>query len=62
MVKPDLEVDNMLPFLWAHIEKDLQTIQRAVGRSVDDVYILMHRICRDMMEKHRGEESSRKLQ
>nr|XP_022293483.1 E3 ubiquitin-protein ligase rnf213-alpha-like isoform X1 [Crassostrea virginica] len=58
IIKPDLEVDNVLPFLWAHIEKDLQTIQRAVGRSVDDVYILMHRICRDMMEKRRGGQLS----
>eukprot|EP00105_Crassostrea_gigas_P007930 XP_011422347.1 PREDICTED: E3 ubiquitin-protein ligase rnf213-alpha isoform X2 [Crassostrea gigas] len=54
LIKPDLNDNDVLPFLLAHIEKDLLTIQRAVGRSVDDVYILIHSIFRDMMSKHRG--------
>ena len=58
MIKPELKPDNVLPFLWAHIEKDLSTIRSAVGRSVDDVYILMHNICRFMMEKQRGKKTS----
>ncbi|XP_056014152.1 E3 ubiquitin-protein ligase rnf213-alpha-like isoform X2 [Ostrea edulis] len=54
VIKPDLQDDNVLPFLWAHIEKDLTTVQKAIGRSVDDVYILMHKICNDIMVKHRN--------
>ncbi|XP_062572465.1 E3 ubiquitin-protein ligase rnf213-alpha-like [Saccostrea cucullata] len=54
IIKPDLDPATVLPFLWAHIEKDLLTIQRAIGKSVDDVYILIHRICNDIMEKHRN--------
>eukprot|EP00105_Crassostrea_gigas_P007927 XP_011422344.1 PREDICTED: E3 ubiquitin-protein ligase rnf213-alpha [Crassostrea gigas] len=61
LIKPDLDADNVLPFLWAHIEKDLLTIQRAVGRSVDDVYILIHSICRDMMRKHRGGQLNQEM-
>ncbi|XP_062573630.1 E3 ubiquitin-protein ligase rnf213-alpha-like, partial [Saccostrea cucullata] len=54
IIKPDLDPATVLPFLWAHIEKDFLTIQKAIGKSVDDVYILIHRICNDIMEKHRG--------
>ncbi|XP_061169274.1 E3 ubiquitin-protein ligase rnf213-alpha-like [Saccostrea echinata] len=61
MIKPDLDQDIVLPFLWAHIEKDLVTIQRAIGKSVDDVYILIHRICNDIMEKHRGTQMNQEI-
>ncbi|XP_061169263.1 E3 ubiquitin-protein ligase RNF213-like isoform X1 [Saccostrea echinata] len=54
IIKPDLDPAVVLPFLWAHIERDLVTIQKAIGKSVDDVYILIHRICNDIMEKHRN--------
>jgi hypothetical protein len=35
-------VGNVLEFLWSHMRFDLDTILRAIGRSVDDVLVLVH--------------------
>jgi len=37
-------VPNVLEFLWGHMTSDLETIHDAIGRSVDDVLVLVHQL------------------
>ncbi|VDH99627.1 Hypothetical predicted protein [Mytilus galloprovincialis] len=41
-IKPDIEKDNVLEFLLGHIEKDLKSISSVLGKSVEDVLVLIH--------------------
>ncbi|XP_071112375.1 E3 ubiquitin-protein ligase rnf213-alpha-like [Haliotis cracherodii] len=37
-------------FFWEHLQKDLQIIHLATGKSVDDVFLLLHFICHQMTQ------------
>ncbi|KAK3585575.1 hypothetical protein CHS0354_036762 [Potamilus streckersoni] len=59
-IKPDITNDMVSQFLWQHIEHDLDDLHKALGKSLDDVFIIMHSILFGVMESPRdnkiGEE------
>ncbi|KAJ8315842.1 hypothetical protein KUTeg_007992 [Tegillarca granosa] len=42
LVKPDLQHNVICQFMWDHIETDIACLKKALGRSVDDVFTLLH--------------------
>ncbi|WAR07210.1 RN213-like protein, partial [Mya arenaria] len=55
IVRPDVAEDNIRHFFWEHIETSIGDLQRALGRSVDDVLLLMHCVIQNIMVKHNEE-------
>ncbi|KAL3881507.1 hypothetical protein ACJMK2_027939 [Sinanodonta woodiana] len=55
-IKPDITEDMVPQFLWQHIEHDLVDLHRTLGKSLDDVFIIMHSILSSMVERHRDNE------
>ncbi|KAL3881512.1 hypothetical protein ACJMK2_027944 [Sinanodonta woodiana] len=53
-IKPEITEDMVSQFLWQHIEHDLDDLHRTLGKSLDDVFIIMHSILYVMMENYRG--------
>ncbi|KAK3585576.1 hypothetical protein CHS0354_036763 [Potamilus streckersoni] len=53
-IKPDIAEDMVSQFLWQHIEHDLDDLHRALGKSLDDIFITLHSILSDIMENYRG--------
>ncbi|XP_067673877.1 E3 ubiquitin-protein ligase rnf213-alpha-like [Haliotis asinina] len=49
LAKPPLEQD-VSQFFLEHLQKDLQIIHMATGKSVDDVFLLLHFICHQMTQ------------
>ncbi len=37
-------------FFWEHLQKDLEIIHLATGKSVDDVFLLLHFICHQITQ------------
>lgn len=52
LIKPDIEVNQVEEFVWAHIQLDVDDLHRALGRSVDDVLLLMHTVIDSIMRNH----------
>ncbi|KAL3881508.1 hypothetical protein ACJMK2_027940, partial [Sinanodonta woodiana] len=55
-IKPDITEDTVPQFLWQHIEHDLVDLHRTLGKSLDDVFVIMHSILSSMVERHRDNE------
>ncbi|KAH3728508.1 hypothetical protein DPMN_054465, partial [Dreissena polymorpha] len=51
IIKPDLETDQISGFLLDHIRNNINDLQRALGRSADDVFLLMHIAINTMLQK-----------
>ncbi|KAL3881517.1 hypothetical protein ACJMK2_027949 [Sinanodonta woodiana] len=56
-IKPNITNDIVPQFLWQHIEHDLVDLHRALGKSLDDVFITLHSILSGMMEGHNENEA-----
>ena len=52
VIKPDVEAQQIPDFLWGHVNADLNTLQRVLGCSIDDVFILVHSIINNIMITH----------
>ncbi|XP_053396009.1 E3 ubiquitin-protein ligase rnf213-alpha-like [Mercenaria mercenaria] len=52
LIKPDIAINDVEEFLWAHIQQDVDDIHRTLGRSVDDVLLLMHTTVDHIMRAH----------
>ncbi|XP_053396010.1 E3 ubiquitin-protein ligase rnf213-alpha-like [Mercenaria mercenaria] len=52
LIKPDIDNNGVEEFLWAHIQQDVDDIHRTLGRSVDDVLLLMHTAVDYIMRAH----------
>ncbi|XP_052808691.1 E3 ubiquitin-protein ligase rnf213-alpha-like isoform X2 [Mya arenaria] len=52
MVRPNIEEGNIREFFLEHIENNIVDLQRGLGRSVDDVLLLMHCVIQNIMVKH----------
>ncbi|KAK7097425.1 hypothetical protein V1264_004409 [Littorina saxatilis] len=48
LVRPAISDAEVIPFFWGHLQKDLQVLQRVLGRSCDDVYLLLHHLCHQL--------------
>lgn len=54
IISPEIDIDQVENFLWAHILKDTEVIRQAIQRSEDDVLLLMHTLLIKMMNNHKG--------
>ena len=52
VIKPDVQAQQISDFLWGHVNADLNTLQRVLGCSIDDVFILMQSIINNIMITH----------
>ncbi|XP_070190023.1 E3 ubiquitin-protein ligase rnf213-alpha-like [Littorina saxatilis] len=48
MVKPGIAPHQAAEFFRQHVQQDMQVLQRVLGRSADDVYLLLHHLCHQM--------------
>ncbi|KAK3585578.1 hypothetical protein CHS0354_036765 [Potamilus streckersoni] len=55
-IKPNINNGTVPQFLWQHIEHDLDDLHRALGKSLDDIFIILHSILSGMMEGHNENE------
>ncbi|XP_041354588.1 E3 ubiquitin-protein ligase RNF213-like [Gigantopelta aegis] len=53
MVQPPAVYDVCL-FFWNHIQKDIEQLHRCVGKSVDDIFLLLHFIFHQISDGTRG--------
>lgn len=51
-VTPELQLPEVSDFLLEHIGFDLECLHRILGKSHDDIFLLIHRIIASIMEKH----------
>ncbi|VDI70333.1 Hypothetical predicted protein [Mytilus galloprovincialis] len=51
-IKPNIDASVVCGYIMEHIKLDLQSIQRVLGKSNDEVYLLIHYILADIVNKH----------
>ncbi|KAK3096790.1 hypothetical protein FSP39_003301 [Pinctada imbricata] len=62
MIKPDIDPPSVYNFLWSHIEVDITTLRNLLGKSTDDVILLLHHICQQILENHgHGERKNEEM-
>lgn len=42
LFSPKISPDTVSDFLWAHLKKDIDTLQVSIDRSLDDVIMFLH--------------------
>ncbi|XP_053396342.1 E3 ubiquitin-protein ligase rnf213-alpha-like isoform X2 [Mercenaria mercenaria] len=52
LIKPDIDMNDVVNFLWSHINLDIDDLHRTLGRSIDDVLLLMHTIVDHVLKMH----------
>ncbi|KAL3881537.1 hypothetical protein ACJMK2_027969, partial [Sinanodonta woodiana] len=50
LIKPKIEETMVVQFLMEHIQRDLKDLHRALGRSVDDVLVMLHCILHQSLQ------------
>ena len=55
MVAPSIPPQQAAPFFLDHVLRDLQVLQRVLGRSADDVLLVLHHVCHIMAWTQAGE-------
>ena len=49
LVKPTLHPNELPEFFWGHLEKDLQLLSKALGKSMDEAAIVVHLVLRRIL-------------
>ena len=44
LIHPPIPQEQVANFLWEHLQRDLEVLSRAIGRSTDDSALTIHRI------------------
>ena len=44
MVQPGIAAGEECRYFWDHLGRDLQVLQKVLGRSADDVYLVLHHL------------------
>ncbi|XP_041350668.1 E3 ubiquitin-protein ligase rnf213-alpha-like [Gigantopelta aegis] len=52
MVQPT--VQNVCQFFWDHIQKDIEQLHRGLGKSVDDIFLILHFIFHQISDETQG--------
>lgn len=42
IIRPIIQTDAVPDFLWAHLNKDIDTLQISLDRSLDEVFMFLH--------------------
>ncbi|KAK3600077.1 hypothetical protein CHS0354_016454, partial [Potamilus streckersoni] len=50
LIKPKIEENMVVQFLMEHTQRDLNDLHRALGRSIDDVLVMLHCIFNQVMQ------------
>ncbi|KAK7478894.1 hypothetical protein BaRGS_00029875, partial [Batillaria attramentaria] len=56
LVQPRIDPSTVVPFFWEHLQHDLQVLRRMTGRSLDDIFLVLHHLSHQMttMVKKKG--------
>lgn len=46
--------DNVKEFFWDHMHKDLDLAAKSLNLTIDEIYVLLHRICFEMITYSKG--------
>ena len=55
VIEPRCEPSDVAEFLWRHLQRDLDVLGRALGRSVDDAALTVHLVLHRMISINGGE-------
>ena len=55
VIEPRCEPSDVAEFLWRHLQRDLDVLARALGRSVDDAALTVHLVLHRMISHNGGE-------
>ena len=55
LIKPSCQPDVVAQFLWRHLQRDLDILGRALGRSVDDAALTVHLVLHQMILLNGGQ-------
>ncbi len=50
LVKPAIRAPHLPEFFWTHLEKDLELLAKATGKSLDEAAVLMHLVLKQILE------------
>jgi hypothetical protein len=56
MVQPKVPDQEVLEFVWGHMQQDVQALCKVLGRSTDDVCLLLHHLCHSIATNKAGED------
>lgn len=59
MIQPRITQQEVCPYFWNHLEHDLQVLCRAIGRSPDEAYLLLHYLCHQLTRDSKGMQYSK---
>ena len=57
VIKPRCKPCDAAEFLWRHLQRDLDVLGRALGRSVDDAALTVHLVLHRMISINGGQTS-----
>ena len=55
MIEPRIADTDLCQFFLDHLEKDLKVLQKALGRTGDDICLLLHHVCTTMAQQQQGD-------
>ncbi len=50
LVKPGVRAPHLPEFFWTHLEKDLELLGKATGKSLDEAAVMMHLVLKQILE------------
>ena len=51
LVKVDVRPQNLPEFFWRHLEQDIELLEKAMGKSMDDSAIIVHLVLKEILLK-----------
>ena len=55
LITPPCQLPSVAQFLWKHLQRDLDVLGRALGRSVDDAALTVHLVLQQMISLNGGQ-------
>ena len=51
LVKVDIRSQDLPEFFWHHLERDMELLGKATGKSVDDSAIIVHLVLKEILSR-----------
>lgn len=61
MITPQCNPEHVAEFLWQHMQRDLDVLGRALGRSVDDAALTVHLVLQRIISLRGGQDGKSEL-
>ena len=55
LITPPCQLQSVAQFLWKHLQRDLDVLGRALGRSIDDAALTVHLVLQQMISLNGGQ-------